>query len=351
MSTPAAAFVEFRNHCLQSAGVDKQAADGGIDWSGMADQAGQFMSSHPVATGALGGAGIGALSGLFSDRSGSVLRNALIGGGLGAGLGYGYDKLQGFNNNQALLRQLQAEAPRGAENSDFVSAEQGKKPHEYDVRGGSIIPTGEQGVKGVNDVGSAQAFGLNSRGWDKTPTLKFPQGEHPILGNTQFANPEPKSHLDDKDMQTIGKMELNANKGLGAREAGTVNNEANSLLEWGQAQGLINPSFTRALQFSPEEKALSQELTKLVESYKQKAAPSADALASAEGLLGSWDATKNVGHNLAALPGEAVNSLSSGLANEAQSRATQEAIERMQQEAAKADLLQKLEAARKLNNR
>lgn len=94
MSTPASAFVEYRNQYLQQAGISKSAALGDIDWAGLANSAGKFMSDHPMAMGALGGAGIGALSGLFSSRPGSVLRNALIGGGLGAGAGLGYDWLK-----------------------------------------------------------------------------------------------------------------------------------------------------------------------------------------------------------------------------------------------------------------
>lgn len=329
MSTPAAAFVEYRNHYLRVAGIDKQAADGGIDWSGLADQAGQFMTAHPVATGALGGAGLGALSGLFSDRSGSVLRNALIGGGLGAGLGYGYDKLRGYNDNQAILQQMAAEAPRGAEQSGFVNS--------------------EKDISKLNPP-NPNTFKTQQQGWDKSPTLQFQEDQHPILGNTRFSNPEPKTQLDEKDRQAIAKMELNASKGLGAQEAAKRNAEANSLVEWGKAQGLLYPSFTRSLQYSPEEKAIHQELVKLLGSYSQKAAPSAEEVASAEGLLGSWDATKNVGRNLAALPGEAWDSVAGGLENEAQSSAAQEAAAKMQEAAAKAEMLQKLEAIRKFNN-
>lgn len=311
MSTPAAAFVEHRNHYLQAAGIDKQAADGGFDWSGLANQVGQFAQNNPELAGGLGGAGLGALSGLFSDRSGSVLRNALIGGGLGAGLGYGYRKL-----------------PQGAE-----------KAH----------PGGTQSSLGPVPPKTPEAFQARQQGWDKAPTLQFPKGQNSLLGDTKFTNPEAKTQLDEKDRGALARMELNANKGLGASESASRNLKADELLEWGKGQGLLNPSFARSLTFSPEEKALSEELAKLDSSYRQAESPDVNDLAAAEGLLKGWDTTKNVGRNVAALPGQAVDAVRSGIANESQSSAAAEAAKRMQEEAARAEFMQKLEELRKFN--
>lgn len=67
--------------------VQKQASEG-FDWQGLLDKSLQFAKDNPWAVGALGGAALGGLTGLGSDEPGSVLRNAVIGGTLGAGLGY-----------------------------------------------------------------------------------------------------------------------------------------------------------------------------------------------------------------------------------------------------------------------
>lgn len=68
-------------------GVQKAASEG-FDWQGLLNKSLQFAQENPWAVGALGGAALGGLSGMGSNESGSVLRNALIGGTLGAGLGY-----------------------------------------------------------------------------------------------------------------------------------------------------------------------------------------------------------------------------------------------------------------------
>lgn len=63
------------------------------------------LSNLPApALGALIGGGAGAVSGIFSDKPGSILRNGLIGAGLGAGAGWAGPKLldmvQGFGKGQ-----------------------------------------------------------------------------------------------------------------------------------------------------------------------------------------------------------------------------------------------------------
>lgn len=90
MSTPASAFVVYRNAILAQKGIKKEASSFGDMMSG----AGRYVMDNPWAVGALGGAGLGAVSGMFSDKPGSVLRRMLLGGALGAGAGGLYSHLK-----------------------------------------------------------------------------------------------------------------------------------------------------------------------------------------------------------------------------------------------------------------
>lgn len=75
---------------------EKEASSGGIDWSGLAGQVGDWAQANPELAGAAAGGLTGGLTGMFSGSDGEthMLRNALIGAGLGAGAGYGYRRLR-----------------------------------------------------------------------------------------------------------------------------------------------------------------------------------------------------------------------------------------------------------------
>ncbi len=125
MSTAANAFVEFRRNCTA---IHKQAADagGGSDWGstlgGFVGSAGKYISENPWALGALGGGLVGGVSGLFSDQPGSVLRNALIGAGVGGLGGYGYSKLpEWLKAYQAAQREQQKRDEWQAMTDDTIS--------------------------------------------------------------------------------------------------------------------------------------------------------------------------------------------------------------------------------------
>lgn len=66
----------------------------------------------PAAIGAILGGGAGLVTGAFSDKPGSMLRHGLIGAGLGAGVGYGGDKLLTF------LKALQMQRETGQAAAD-----------------------------------------------------------------------------------------------------------------------------------------------------------------------------------------------------------------------------------------
>ncbi len=69
------AFAAYRALCKQASPTD------------FLGQAIDYVGKNPWAQGALAGGGLGAISGLFSSAPGSVLRNAALGAGIGAGAG------------------------------------------------------------------------------------------------------------------------------------------------------------------------------------------------------------------------------------------------------------------------
>lgn len=87
----AEAFVAFRKQHEKRAG-----------WTDLLNQAGDYLGKHEWAQGALGGGIAGGLTGLLPGQS--VMRNALIGAGLGGGAGYlhqNWGSLTGKANPQA----------------------------------------------------------------------------------------------------------------------------------------------------------------------------------------------------------------------------------------------------------
>lgn len=84
MSTPAQAFVDYRNSVIYSLPHEKQA-------EGLLEGAGDYLMKNPWAMGGAIGGGLGLASGLMSDEPGAWWKRTLLGAGLGAVGGKGYE--------------------------------------------------------------------------------------------------------------------------------------------------------------------------------------------------------------------------------------------------------------------